>query len=483
MQKTVAIVNYNTPELAAAAIQSVRKHTPGCSFVVFDNSDRRPFVPMDGVTVLDNTKGQLVNFDEMLARYPNKIPTACNWGSEKHIASVDYLFDVLPDGFLLMDSDVLVKQDVGRFFDESVAWVGGIEYEPKFWFQAVRLYPFILWINVPMCRENGIRFFHEGMVYKMSHHGAPYYDTGGSFYEDCASLPHAEVDINHYVEHLGGGSYGRLPWRVWLDEHKDLFEMEEKKKTRTVAKKKVLVVIPFCSQGAQGRELEYAVAGWRRHFKEDYLIVVVGENHPVTETGDDIVYIASERVPEKEGNYRPHLDYVSCFKKVHAAYPKSDGFIFVADDCYAVNDFDLTDVKVLKQIAPDFDGDATSPNGWRRDQAKTKKALVEAGLPSRNFTTHLPMWFDWDKIEALWEKYDMENNSYTIENLYYNTYFPTRIPLQLDMRFDNYKCGIYRENPNFDRIKAAFDGQIWITNSPVGWSERLSKMLAEYYKI
>jgi hypothetical protein len=228
MMKYVAIVHYNTPELAVAAIKSLRKHTPDCLVTVFDNSDERPFPRTEGVTVLDNTKGQLVDFYKMLDAYPDKKPTACNWGSEKHIASVDYLFDVLPGGFLLVDSDVLFRKDVSCFFDESVAWMGSIEHQPQYWFQAQRCYPMLLWINVPMLRERGIRFFHEGYVYKMSHNGAPYYDTGGSLYKDCndACLPYREVDIFDYIEHFGGGSYAKdktLP-RTWLEIFRVLYE-------------------------------------------------------------------------------------------------------------------------------------------------------------------------------------------------------------------------------------------------------------------
>ncbi len=227
MIKNVAIVHYNTPELTAAGIRSLRKHTPDVRITVFDNSDRRPFFRNEGVRVLDNTQGQAIDFDALLANYPDKIPTACNWGSEKHIASVEELFNLFPEGFLLMDSDVLVKRDVSDFFDPSVAWVGTIEREPKFWFQAPRCFPFLLWINVPMCRAHGIRFFHEGYVYKMSHQeGPPYYDTGGSFLKDCneAGLPYKEVNIFDYIEHLGGASCYPTEWVKWLNEHKSLYE-------------------------------------------------------------------------------------------------------------------------------------------------------------------------------------------------------------------------------------------------------------------
>lgn len=63
--KTVAVVHFNTPELTRAAILSIRKHGGAdYRYVVFDNSDRRPFGKMDGVEVIDNTKGKYVNFDK-----------------------------------------------------------------------------------------------------------------------------------------------------------------------------------------------------------------------------------------------------------------------------------------------------------------------------------------------------------------------------------------------------------------------------------
>jgi hypothetical protein len=62
----VAIVSYNTPELIAAAIMSLRKHGgQDWRVVVFDNSDERPFTcKMKNVEVVDNTKGQIIDFDK-----------------------------------------------------------------------------------------------------------------------------------------------------------------------------------------------------------------------------------------------------------------------------------------------------------------------------------------------------------------------------------------------------------------------------------
>ena len=74
MKKQVAIIHYNTPELTEAAILSLRKNT-GTRYdvTVFDNSDKRPFnAKMQGVKVIDNTKGKYIDFEAELEKFPNK---------------------------------------------------------------------------------------------------------------------------------------------------------------------------------------------------------------------------------------------------------------------------------------------------------------------------------------------------------------------------------------------------------------------------
>ena len=244
---------------------------------------------------------------------------------------------------------------------------------------------------------------------------------------------------------------------------------------------KILVVIPYLPIAAQGMELAFSIAGWKRHFKEDHLIVVVGEGLPeINEPG--VVCLESKRVEPIEGQYRQHLDYVSCFRLVRKTFPETKGFIFVADDCYAINDFDMSDVMFLKQNASKISHNQDSTNAWCRDKAKTRKQLVKDGYPIRNFTTHLPQWFEWDKLEALWERYDMLHSSYVMEDLYYNIYYGDRIPFQLNEN-DNLKCGIYNEDYPIEKIYSAFKKKIWIQNSPKGWDWQLESILSRYYGI
>ena len=72
--RQVAIVHYNTPELTEAAILSLRKHGgKDYQVLVFDNSDARPFTKkMDGVTVIDNTQGQVIDLDAEVRKFPDR---------------------------------------------------------------------------------------------------------------------------------------------------------------------------------------------------------------------------------------------------------------------------------------------------------------------------------------------------------------------------------------------------------------------------
>ena len=74
MKKTVAIIHFNTPLLTECAIKSLRKHGGEMyRVVVFDNSDRAPFTAkMRGVEVIDNTQGQIIDFDAELEKYPER---------------------------------------------------------------------------------------------------------------------------------------------------------------------------------------------------------------------------------------------------------------------------------------------------------------------------------------------------------------------------------------------------------------------------
>lgn len=220
MKKSIAIIHYNTPELTEACILSIRK--VGCDWpvTVLDNSDTRPFTKrMKGVKVLNNRKQQLVNFDQELANYPNKcweLAHLSNYGSVKHMMSVQYLFDVLPEGFILVESDVLITQPFDFLWDEQYAACGKVQWFRGRHKEKDRMLPWLCYLNVPLLTANGAKYYDPSRSWALQPGGTSnpnnWYDTGASILEDIINTkPQLTArlypNLDKYYVHYCGGSW------------------------------------------------------------------------------------------------------------------------------------------------------------------------------------------------------------------------------------------------------------------------------------
>ncbi len=225
---TVCIVHYNTPEMTRCAVRSLRRCSPGAGIIVFDNSDRRPFEPMDGVEIIDNTRGQIINFDEWLKEFPDKVDVGNGWASAKHCRTVQWLVDKRRNPFILMDSDVLVKQDISGFWDKTQAFVGQVKpHTSAFRITVERVLPFLCFVNVPMMKEAGVSYFNYPKMWALTSKAPDKaYDTGCWFLEDVRrhALPCRKVCIDPYALHFGHGSWKEKSPKEWLEEHRGLWE-------------------------------------------------------------------------------------------------------------------------------------------------------------------------------------------------------------------------------------------------------------------
>lgn len=219
----------------------------------------------------------------------------------------------------------------------------------------------------------------------------------------------------------------------------------------------VLVVIPHTSTD---EHLRLAIAGIRKHFKVDAHIVVYGDVE-----GE----VDAEVMSPGEGP----VNAISATKAALSKYYGEHYVILASDTQFAVNDFDMFDVAFLKQRKRVSDSDAAR---------RTREVLSAKGLPVRNFDCGLPVLLDVDKLDKIQAEYDLANNDYVLEDLYFNTCYPTRIPFTLDINTDNLKCGVYRGNPRTEFIDRAFKEKIWISISPEGWVPYLEKLIKEHYE-
>lgn len=224
----VAIVHYNTPELTEAAIRSLEKCTPGCHVTIFDNSDKRPFTKrMPNVKVIKNTKGQHIDFEKWLAEFPNKDKdNTNNYGSAKHTYSIQWLIDHADKPFILLDSDVLIKEDLKPLWNTDVAFVARVSTNTKkYGVEIYRATPFVCFINVPMIKEAGVKYFNPEYMWDLSDKMPnKRYDTGAWFLRDCKehNLPYEKADTISMALHLRHSSWEDKDWKQWLEDNKEL---------------------------------------------------------------------------------------------------------------------------------------------------------------------------------------------------------------------------------------------------------------------
>lgn len=256
-RKTICIVHYNTPELTKAAVLSIRKQGgEDYRIVIFENScdaaladgkrrDARPFAgllddeqtrtALGDVEIIDNSKGQLVDFDAELARWPKKKNESeerlAHFGSAKHMMSVEWLIQHMDGPFMLCDSDILLKRPIDDMFDEAVTACGFIDQgwnNPK---TVKRLWPMLCFINAPECRRLGIHYY-DGMrcwgIMTGTDKGC-WYDTGAAFLEDIRRTDGAtlrQVDIRERMEHMWSGSWREKDKEAgaWLNKHESLWK-------------------------------------------------------------------------------------------------------------------------------------------------------------------------------------------------------------------------------------------------------------------
>jgi len=227
----VVTVHYNTPDLLEKAILSMRKNAPGYRVYILDNSDKEPFTQkMTGVEVLDNTKGQLIDFKKMIAEYPDRTKTSNDYGSAKHSYSIQWLIDYFNEPFVLMDSDILFCKGISTFFNEKYAFAGTIAEDTMYaGFPVKRVLPVLCYLNPPMLKERGVRFFNSKFMWNLtSKEPNNHFDTGAWFYKEIEEkhLPYCKIDIMQYIKHMWHGSWIEDSERdkKWLEENKTLWQ-------------------------------------------------------------------------------------------------------------------------------------------------------------------------------------------------------------------------------------------------------------------
>lgn len=298
-----------------------------------------------------------------------------------------------------------------------------------------------------------------------------------------------------YIRHYITKSWEEYVWKrkvrgyVWGRErdfdyffkiNPDMLQMKDYLMSQI--KDDVLVVLPYKQSGAQGNEIRITLTAWRKFCQFNYRFVVIGEfDKSLKYDFPWVKFIECPSVAKQESQYTPHLDIQKKFSAISRLYAQEyNGFIYITDDEYAIKPFDLDDITKIHYHAPSFTGDEkASKTYWRYDKWKTKQLLDRENLPHINYTTHYPCYFEFKRLDNLRKRYNMSNESYVFDDVYFNS-FEHEQPI-LD---DTIRLGIWNYNIYKNEFQNAVDNPNikFMCNSVEGWSTDLEKSLWEILK-
>jgi len=239
MKKNIVIVHYNTPYLTECLVRSINLFVRDAVIYIFDNSDKQPFTAQfDNVKLLDNTAGQIIDFKKWLEKYPNKRKSGGRvneWGSAKHCYSVEKCIELIGENLILLDSDVLLRKDISELFNDEYMYIGEEIIQPLSTIR--RVLPFLCFINVDMCKKNGVHYFDENHMHGLykSMEGDRY-DTGASFYLEASKFKHKGISCDDYIFHYGHASWNKpgrknpLSASEWLNKYRKYWTVDKNKK-------------------------------------------------------------------------------------------------------------------------------------------------------------------------------------------------------------------------------------------------------------
>ncbi len=247
-------------------------------------------------------------------------------------------------------------------------------------------------------------------------------------------------------------------------------------------KKEILVVIPYKQSKSQGNEIKLSLNTWKKFCKFKYHFIVIGEfNEQLKDEFPWVEFIKCQSIQKIEGQYNPHLDINNKFNIIYKKYGNAyDRFIYMTDDEYAIKPFNLEDIEKIYYHSSNFIGRQDQPTSyWNHDKWKTKQLLIKENLPTINYTTHYPCFFEFKKFNEIQKKFNMLNESYVFDDIYFN-YFKHEEPI-LD---NEIRLGIWNKKIFDNEFQKAIENPNikFVCNSVEGWSKELENELEKIIK-
>lgn len=228
------------------------------------------------------------------------------------------------------------------------------------------------------------------------------------------------------------------------------------------------VVIPYCKEFAQGKELLYALRSWDKNccFPADF--VVIGDKEEWF--SDEIHFIECPRVSDN-----PSVDTYHKLKVALESDLVTDDFIWTNDDIYVLQPIDLSHIQLPKVLGP---LDTSKYKGfYRENMQRTIDCLKQLGAACQNYGTHTPVMFNkasWLGLIAKLDEQITQGMLYT--SIYFNLQQPQVTAVTLDWRKDPFLLPVVSQNPSIEVVKSLLP-KMFLNNARSGYSPWLESFL------
>lgn len=232
------------------------------------------------------------------------------------------------------------------------------------------------------------------------------------------------------------------------------------------------VVIPYCKEFAQGKELLYALRSWDKNccFPADF--VVIGDKEDWF--SDEIHFIECPRVSDN-----PSVDTYHKLKVALERDLVTDDFIWTNDDIYVLQPIDLSHIQLPKVLGP---LDTSKYKGfYRENMQRTIDCLKQLGASFQNYGTHTPVMFNkasWLGLIAKLDEQITQGMLYT--SIYFNLQQPQVTAVTLDWRKDPFLLPVVSQNPSTEVVKSLLP-KMFLNNARSGYSPWLESFLEKEF--
>lgn len=232
------------------------------------------------------------------------------------------------------------------------------------------------------------------------------------------------------------------------------------------------VVIPYCKEFAQGKELLFALRSWYNNARFPANLVIIGDR-------EDWFYEEVTVIEHQRTSDNPQIDTMEKLKLAIESPEVTERFIWTNDDIYLVNRVSLAHIeipKVLGELKPEkFKGT------YAENMSRTVMLLDKFGLPKLNYGTHTPVLFEKFRLKSMLERFPESESGVLFSSLYFNFQPFPAYPVVLDWETDQFLLPIVSRNPNEQKAKELLRRKVFLNNTVSGYSSWLENLLESMF--